>query len=71
MYNTKEKAKELINKFNTIFGIQSIMWQSVVKEHALICVDEILKTFVSEYNPNYECDEIKYWKEVREEILSF
>ena len=63
----KDKAKELIDKFS-IVGLQQ---QNEGIECALICVDEIIKanpySEAQKYIPAYST--IKYWQEVREEIL--
>tara|TARA_R110000803_G_scaffold23069_2_gene56835 strand:- start:951 stop:1154 length:204 start_codon:yes stop_codon:yes gene_type:complete len=62
---TKEKALELVNRFG--YSQKSVFPDSVLhakhgKSDALICVDEILKTFI-DIDPR-----LKYWKEVKEEI---
>ena len=53
----EEKAKDLIEKFNSIYSWDGV---DLTKECALICVDEILE----------ECLDIKesYWQEVKQEI---
>ena len=75
---TTEKAKEVIEKFNTIFGVQSIMWRSVVKQHALICVDEIIASSPSlpilSDNGSFGSDieeSTEWWKEVKKEIVNY
>jgi len=65
----KEKAKELVEKFELIeraerYEDELNLFEA--KQCALICVEEILND-----NPNiYDSDRLnhKYWKEVKEEI---
>ena len=79
----KEKAKELIEKFkNADFNCKgcdmvfcdvpcTMLNLSECKKCALICVDEIIKanpySEAQKYIPAHST--IKYWQEVREEIL--
>ena len=61
----KEKAKELVDKFNNSYDEESktyILYQNVdeSKRCALIAVDECLNTCVENM--------IYYWQEVKEEI---
>lgn len=67
----KEKAKELYVKMDVIHyrkiyskpkskGLPISMYQSQIKQCALICVDEILKI--------YQLDSYSFWKEVKQEI---
>ena len=61
----KEKAKELIEKYQFIY-IPHYTSMFEVKECALIVVDEIIND-----NPNiYDSDRLnyKYWNQVKEEI---
>jgi hypothetical protein len=62
--DAKEKAKELYEKiyFLKINNTGCWMFKEASKQCALICVDEILKTFI-DIDPG-----LKYWKEVKEEI---
>ena len=61
----KEKAKELVERF---LGIKKINPESITrpynyqeaKQCALICVDEILKF--------HDRIDVKYWKEVKQEL---
>jgi hypothetical protein len=61
----KEKAKELLKRF---LGIKKINPESITrpynyqeaKQCALICVDEILKF--------HDRIDVKYWKEVKQEL---
>ena len=61
----KEKALELIEKFK----INDYDWIAqgnlyCVKQHALICVDEVLKALPEDYQ-----DDIwSYWQEVKNEL---
>jgi hypothetical protein len=59
----KEKAEELIYKFNTIdaFLIDA-------KQCALIVVDEVLNTIYSIPFGNALDNELEYWEEVKKEI---
>lgn len=52
----KEKAKELVDKFSWIDC------SSDAKQCALICVDEILETYI-DLDPK-----LNYWEEVKQEI---
>tara|TARA_R110000796_G_scaffold66805_2_gene153534 strand:- start:1423 stop:1623 length:201 start_codon:yes stop_codon:yes gene_type:complete len=60
----KDKAKELVFKFETLMIIDaSSPWDRPtldMKKCALICVDEILEF--------YDRIDVKYWKEVKQEI---
>jgi hypothetical protein len=57
----KEKAKELFDKFylQTEYYI-NCGCEFLAKENALICVDEILEF--------HDRIDVKYWKEVKQEI---
>jgi len=59
----KEKAEELVYKFNTIdaFLIDA-------KKCALIAVEEILNTLYSIPFGNALDNELEYWEEVKQEI---
>jgi len=61
----KEKAQQLINKFDKQSSILQIS-----KHNALFCVEEILNE-----NLIYECDlsykRAAYWEEVKQEIRLF
>ena len=54
----KEKAKELVDRFR--IGDRNM--KSKAKQCALICVDEILETYI-DLDPK-----LNYWKEVKQEI---
>lgn len=58
----KEKAKELILKF----AFKGAQHEGEAKSFALICVDEIIKTYSTKKSilPN----ENKYWQKVKTEI---
>ena len=66
----KDEAKELVNRFSKLDkGLNEKEWkgkdvsfEGFHKKCALICVDEILKTFI-QIDPR-----LKYWKEVKEGI---
>lgn len=60
---TQEKAKELIDKFD--IGEQ-LPYYSI--KHALICVDEILKSNPTKIDCNSSELNYKYWVEVKKEI---
>jgi len=75
----KEKAKELIKKYEKIFDGNYIKTNENIKQCALICVDEILKANPSKYNERdvwntkanpqfYKATNNDYWQEVRNEI---
>ena len=65
----REKALELFYKFNKItskeFNSDTFTSATSAKQCALICVDEILRVVNIGYNPKRD---IKYWKEVKQEI---
>jgi len=67
---TKEKAKELINKFYISFPLDDFSNERYifVKKHskncALIAVDEIIKSTYWKYL----IEGINYWEEVKKEI---
>jgi len=66
----KEKAKELVNRFKyrTIRGVEvETMSISLAKQCALICVDEMLESLWN-VGDSFLNDEIKYLKEVKQEI---
>jgi hypothetical protein len=56
----KEKAEELVDKFNLPSGLMSIER----KQCALIAVDEI----ICNIEDDYMCTEFQYWQEVKQEI---
>ena len=72
---TKEKAKELVEKYYS-FGInkegQTLSWYEC-KQCALISVDEIINTLNYDIRDldvrgNILLDLIKFWREVKQEI---
>ena len=74
--NYKEKAEELVEKFFSVIPVPDYdEYENPLKTHkerakqcALICVDEIIKTFIPKSNKKYKCDEIDYWQQVKTEI---
>ncbi len=58
----KEKAKELLNTF-AVGG-----WR---KEHAISCVDEIIKEHDEEVLESNDVNRINYWEQVKIEIEVF
>lgn len=73
--NAKDKAKELICKFNNSYNKESksyILYQNVEesKRCALITVDELIKytQYCSEFGGQINCETIEYWKIVKNEI---
>ena len=66
----KEKAKELIKKYEKIFDGNYIKTDENIKQCALICVDEIIKTCnkIVQSNDVAPYYNEKYWQEVRSEI---
>ena len=61
----KEKAMELFDRFYSIEPVQPIyigMDKGQAKQCALICVEEILETYI-DLDPK-----LNYWKEVKKEI---
>ena len=72
---SKEKAKELIDKFSErkknlteTKGWVEHVDSSKAKGHALVAVDEILKCAIWKYN---SIEHTNFWKEVKEEIENF
>jgi hypothetical protein len=66
----KEKADELVLRYLRINN-NTKEWFNlyIAKQCALIAVDEIL--FVLEFNLDFKMEKsIKYWQEVKEEILN-
>ncbi len=58
----QEKAKELIQKYtNSIFDSGYNLSKHMIKQCALIAVDEILNMLLT-------VDDFSYWDEVKEEI---
>ena len=58
----KEKAEELLEKFNLPTGLMSVER----KQCALITADETLRAL--HFNVWTNVEEIKYWKEVKQHI---
>ena len=56
----KEKARELVQKFTLMLSPD--YYQQEAKQCALICVDEILETYI-DLDPK-----LNYWKVVKQEI---
>ena len=65
----KEKAKELIDKYQFVY-IQNLTSMFEVKECALIAVNEILDIAYWEYMESMGEKEEKYWQEVKQEIIN-
>ena len=66
----KEKAEELVHTYRVLlmddgedYG-EEILVSMLSKQCALIAVDEILSLFV------IECEDTRYWNQVRKEILA-
>jgi len=71
--NAKEKAKEIIDKFNHNIKIDAYigLGHEIAKECALIAVNEILNTIYNEDFGGHLIDEVgadEYWKNVKNEI---
>jgi hypothetical protein len=64
MSSPKEKAKELVYKFDDTMEFSTP--QRFAKQCALIAVDEILKD--CDASSPFEIERINYWQEVKEEI---
>lgn len=70
MKTPREKAKELVNRFDvdTIY----VMTKPQAKQCALITVDEIISSipygFYSGIRPKYKGTDLEYWQEVKTEI---
>ena len=60
----KEKAKELIEKFDKEFDDGYASWKYSEK-CALICVDEIIQSSSWEYNEELH---LEFWENVKDEI---
>jgi hypothetical protein len=66
---TKEELKYKIKALELIVSFQEIgLTKEQAKQCALICVDEIIETFIPKNNKKYKCDEIDYWQQVKTEI---
>lgn len=68
----KEKAEELVQRFNVLQTfIEGFAYEHAI-ECALISVDEIIKNggtkYIIEYKPNSYTNEVWYWEEVKQEI---
>jgi len=61
----KEKAEELVNKFN--YEDKHYLMLDA-KQCALIAVDEIIKELTEEISPSVHGFRHKYWQEVKQEI---
>jgi hypothetical protein len=62
----KEKAKELIDKYQFVY-IQNYTSMFEVKECALIAVDEVIEALHEHHWQNRLI--INYWEEVKQEIV--
>ena len=64
----KEKAKELVDRYE--FELSTS--KEDAKQCALICVDEIMKVLNTEQNNERNeieiKEDLKYWKEIKQEI---
>ena len=65
----KDKAKELVDRFckHQSDDYPNSDEDYHAKQSALICVDEILESLWN-VGHSFSNDEIKYWKEVKQEI---
>ena len=59
----KEKAQELFDRYFQLVSYPTPNWRNVVKQCALIVVDEILNILKAELG-----DPIEYWQEIKQEI---
>lgn len=79
----KEKAIQLHKRFllrlpfnkevitENKYGSWSYDEEKLAKQHALVCVDEIIDTLSSDriiYGSEYRYEESDYWQEVKQEI---
>jgi hypothetical protein len=64
----KEKAKELVYKYNNGPSLFHSIDFYQAKECALIAVDEILNAIDWDYYEGSQGTELNYWKEVKQEI---
>jgi hypothetical protein len=65
-----EKAIELVERFYEILPLSN-RFESVAKQCALICVDEILKecsNWAGGTNDGWDAKRFDYWNEVKNEI---
>jgi hypothetical protein len=71
----KEKAKELVDKYNSLqvnfFGDQDPSY-GYAKQCALIAVEEILDSYTNEKSNGFIISDkiIPYWEEVKQEIIN-
>ena len=70
MNSPKDKAEELVHTYRVLlmdegedYG-QEILVSMLSRQCALISVDEILSLFIS------DCEDTRYWNQVRKEILA-
>lgn len=64
----KEKANQLVDNYWLMDKINPSLSKEQAKQCALVAVDEIL--FVLKFNLDFKMEKsIKYWQEVKEEIL--
>jgi len=62
----KEKAKELIKKYEKIFDGNYIKTDENIKQCALICVDEIIQALM--LNFAFNNNEVLFYQKVKSEI---
>lgn len=65
---TKEKAKDLVNRFYISKISTNRFRDREAKQCALICVDEIVSEHLDEGINSYVQKRIDYWSEVKQEI---
>lgn len=69
----KEKAMELVEKFKPATFSNGLNNIRAAKQCALICVDEILKTYSGKQSEEYLANnggDVIYWQQVRHQIQS-
>ena len=65
----KEKANQLVDNYWLMDKINPSLSKEQAKQCALVAVDEIL--FVLKFNLDFKMEKsIKYWQEVKDEILN-
>ncbi len=66
----EDKAKELIERFNSIKGRYSFLTEESAKIAALICVEEIIDNInpCSTMSQKEYDEEANYWQEVKQHI---
>lgn len=67
----EEKAKQLFNKYFELVEANSVLQQEEnAKQCALIVVDEMIEDDCFDMGDCYYDDRLRYWEEVKQEIIN-